>query len=79
LAEAEAARREIEKPKVQRRGERKVRLEINTVAKALRWLEGTDAATRMRWQVRAEELGVTVPKGGIARENLPKWFQQSPS
>jgi len=73
LAEAEAARREIEKPKVQRRGERKVRLEINAAAKAVRWLEGADAATRMRWQARAEELGVTVPKGGISRENLPKW------
>lgn len=73
LDEAEAARREIEKPKVQRRGERKVRLEINAVAKALRWMEGSDAATRMRWQSRAEELGVIIPKGGIARENLPKW------
>ena len=30
-------------------------------------------ATRMRWQARAEELGVTIPKDGIARENLPKW------
>jgi hypothetical protein len=39
----------------------------------VRWLEGSDAATRMRWQTRAEELGVIVPKGGIARENLPKW------
>src|SRR4051794_41175730 len=37
MAEAEAARREIEKPKVQRRGERKVRLEINAAAKAVRW------------------------------------------
>jgi hypothetical protein len=36
----------------------------------VRRLEGADAATRMR---RAEELGVTVPKGGIPRENLPKW------
>jgi hypothetical protein len=62
-----------EKPKVQRRGERKVRLEINAASKAVRWLEGSDAATRMRWQARAEELGVIVPKGGIARENLPKW------
>lgn len=54
-------------------GERKVRLEVNAVAKALRWLEGADAATRMRWQAPVEELGVTVPRGGIARENLPKW------
>jgi hypothetical protein len=70
---AEAARREIEKSDAQRRGERKVRLEINAAAKAVRWLEGADAATRMRWQARAEELAVTVPKGGIPRENLPKW------
>lgn len=73
LEEAELARREIEKPKVQRRGERKVMLEINAAAKALRWMEGADASTRMRWQARAEELGVIVPKSGIARENLPKW------
>jgi len=46
---------------------------INAASKAVRWLEGSDAATRMRWQARAEELGVIVPKGGIARENLPKW------
>jgi hypothetical protein len=26
----------------------------------------------MRWQAGAEELGVPIPKGGIARENLPK-------
>ena len=51
----------MEKPKVQRRGERKVRLEINAAARAV------------RWQTRAEELGVTVSKGGISRENLPKW------
>src|SRR4051812_38004038 len=34
LAEAEAARREIEKPKVQRRGERKVRLEIRAIGRS---------------------------------------------
>jgi hypothetical protein len=55
--------------KVQRRGERKVRLEINAAARAVRWLEGADAATRMRWQARAEELGVTVPAGGHCHIN----------
>jgi plasmid replication initiation protein len=72
-SEAEAAARELEKPKFQRRGERKLRDEDAVVAKALRWMETADYSTRVRWEHRAQDLGVMVPKGGAARENLAKW------
>lgn len=71
--EAENAVRELEKPRVQRRGERKLRDEDTSVQKALNWLHSSDYSTRLRWQKRAEELGVVVPKAAVAPENLGKW------
>jgi plasmid replication initiation protein len=75
--EAEAAVREIDKPRIQRRGERKTVEDDSEFARnterALRFLTGADVSTRLRWVKKAEELGVQVPKGGMAVENLPKW------
>jgi plasmid replication initiation protein len=70
---AEAAARELEKPRVQRRGEKAVRREDAAAGVALRWLSNAEPAVRLRWQKRAEELGVTVPKAASAPENLAKW------
>jgi len=69
--QAEEAIREMEKPKVQRRGERKVKAEEAMAARALRFLETADPSTRMRWATRAEAVGVTVPNA--SREDLAKW------
>jgi hypothetical protein len=71
--EAETAARELEKPRVQRRGEKKMQLEDQEIAAALRWLSGSEAAIRFRWQKRAEELGVILPAAASAPENLSKW------
>jgi len=71
--EAETAARELEKPKVQRRGEKKLQIEDQEIAAALRWLSGSEAAVRFRWQKRAEDLGVVIPAAACAPENLPKW------
>lgn len=69
--QAEEAIRELEKPKIQRRGERKVKAEAAMAARALRFLETADAPTRMRWADRARTVGVTVPNA--SREDLGKW------
>jgi plasmid replication initiation protein len=69
--EAELAVRELEKPKVQRWGERKVKAEEAMTGRALRFLESADISTRMRWAARAETVGVTVPN--TSREDLAKW------
>jgi hypothetical protein len=71
--EAETTVRELEKPRAQRRGEKKLRLEDQEIAAALRWLSGSEATVRFRWQRRAEELGVTLPAAAAAPENLAKW------
>lgn len=71
--EAEATARELDKPRVQRRGEKKLQLEEQETAVALRWLSGSDPRVRFRWQKRAEELGVGLPAAAAAPENLVKW------
>ena len=71
--QAETAVRELEKPRVQRRGEKKMQLEDQEIASALRWLSGSEATVRFRWQKRAEELGVILPAAASAPENLIKW------
>ena len=65
--------RELEKPRAQRRGEKKMQLEDQEIASALRWLSGSEATVRFRWQKRAEELGVILPAAASAPENLIKW------
>jgi plasmid replication initiation protein len=70
-ADAEQAARELEKPKAQRRGERKGKAEDANVSLALRYLEQADASTRIRWAKHAEALGVVVPNP--SREHLAKW------
>jgi plasmid replication initiation protein len=60
---------ELDKPKVQRRGERK----IADQEKALRWLAMSDIGTRSRWERRAADLGVTLPPAATAVENLSLW------
>jgi plasmid replication initiation protein len=69
--EAEQAILELEKPRVQRRGERKIKAEEAMTARALRFLENADPSTRMRWADRAGAVGVTVPNA--SREDLGKW------
>jgi plasmid replication initiation protein len=69
--QAEEAIRELEKPRVQRRGERKVKAEEAMTIRALRFLENADPSTRMRWATRAEAVGVTV--ANTSREDLAKW------
>jgi plasmid replication initiation protein len=71
--EARTAVREIEKPRLQRRGERKIKQADDLAARAIRWLEGSDISTRRKWCERAQELGVQVPGAGTAKENLHKW------
>jgi Initiator Replication protein len=71
LDEAQKAVRALEKPKVQLRGERKVKAEEASVARAMRFLDGADAATRMRWAKRAETVGVKVPNA--SRSDLGRW------
>ncbi len=59
--EAERTVREPEKPKVQRRGDKKVKVGETMTSRVLRFLDTADAATRMRWvpaiarTVRGEE------------------------
>ncbi|MGE3283107.1 MAG: replication initiation protein [Alphaproteobacteria bacterium] len=71
--EAEAVARELEKPRLQRRGERRMQRQDQEVAAALRWLSGSEATVRFRWQKRAEELGLMLPAAASAPENLAKW------
>jgi plasmid replication initiation protein len=71
--EAENAARELDKPRVQRRGEQKIAAQDREASRALRWLEGADIATRIRWEKRAQELGVQLPPAATAPENLAKW------
>ena len=71
--EAEKTIRELDKPKVQRFGEKAGRVENSNAAAALRWLDSADAATRLRWAKEAEHLGVALPPAASARENLAKW------
>jgi plasmid replication initiation protein len=70
---AEATVRALEKPKVQRRGEKAGKSEDAAVDAALRWLAGAEPSTRLRWQKRAEELGVALPAAATAPDNLVKW------
>jgi hypothetical protein len=70
---AEAVARDLGKPKLQRRGERRSRAGDACVGEAIRWMETSDYQTRARWQKRAEELGVVLPPAAAARENLSKW------
>lgn len=72
-AEAERAARELEKPKLQRQGEKAIKAEETAVALALRWLDGADATTRIKWAKEAERLGITLPQAASARENLARW------
>jgi plasmid replication initiation protein len=70
---AEATIRELEKPKVQRRGEKVAKAEDSAIDTALRWLAGAEPSIRLRWQKRAEELGVALPPAATAPDNLAKW------
>jgi plasmid replication initiation protein len=71
--EAEITVREFDKPRIQRRGEKKMQVEDWEAAIALRWLSGSEVSVRFRWQKRAEELGVSLPLAASAPENLVKW------
>ena len=71
--EAEQAVRELDKPRLQRRGEQKIRIEERETTLALRWLQGADVAARFKWMNRAKELGVHLPPAATAPENLVKW------
>jgi hypothetical protein len=73
LEEAEGAVRELDKTRLQRRGEQKVRAEEREAGLALRWLEGSDVAARFRWAKRAENLGLTLPPAATAPHNFAKW------
>lgn len=76
-AQAEQAARQLDKLRVQRRGERKLKAEelasTRNIRLAMAWLEGADVQTRMRWVRRAEQTGLELPKGAAARENLGRW------
>jgi plasmid replication initiation protein len=71
--EAEQTVRELDKPRLQRRGEQKIKVKEREAVLALRWLQGSDVATRFKWQKRAEELGMRLPPAAAAPENLAKW------
>lgn len=75
--EAAATVRELEKARVQRRGEKKIKIEEKEEARvvrlALSWMLGADIQTRIRWAKRAEAMNVALPKGATAPENLAKW------
>jgi hypothetical protein len=71
--EAEITVREFDKPRLQRRGEKKMQVEDHESGIALRWLSASDVSVRFRWQKRAEELGVSLPPAASAPENLVKW------
>jgi hypothetical protein len=71
--EAEAAFREIEKPRFQRRAERLSAHKQDATKAALRYLDAADFAERKLWAERAANLGVALPPSPMARENLPKW------
>lgn len=75
--EVEAAVRQLDKVRLQRRGERRLkeeeREEALNVRLALDWMQSSDVATRMRWMKRAEQAGISLPKGATALENLAKW------
>lgn len=77
-SEIAAAVRELDKVKVQRRGEKRIREEEKEESKlvrlALSWMQGADIHTRMRWVKRAEAAGVPLPKGATAPDNLAKWI-----
>jgi plasmid replication initiation protein len=69
VEDAAAAAAELDKPKVQRRGERKLAAQ----EKALRWLAMSDITTRSHWEKRAIDLGVKLPPAATAQENLHLW------
>ena len=75
--EATATVRELEKPKAQRRGERKAKSEdqaaLDASRKAMAFLTGAEPSVRLKWVRKAEDVGVAVPKAGVAVENLGKW------
>jgi Initiator Replication protein len=76
--EAAQAAKELDKPRVQRRGERKARQEDVALKVdfdlALRFLTDAEPTVRLKWQRRAEELGAALPRAAIAPENLGKWI-----
>jgi len=75
--EAAVTARELDKPRTQRRGEKRTREEDmaaqDASRKALQFLAGADASTRLKWTKRAGDLGLTLPKAASAPDNLPKW------
>lgn len=74
--EIEAARqaaKELDKPKVQRRGEKAVVTDEAATAAALRYLQDADITTRSKWAKEAEALGISMPEAPAAKPNLAHW------
>jgi plasmid replication initiation protein len=74
--EAEEAAWQIDKPRVQRRGERlshKAPIKSKVAELAIQFLDGADAVTRRQWAERARELGVRLPAAAGSRETLSAW------
>lgn len=70
--EASETIRVLDRPRGQRRADRKAKL--NPVAQAaLAFLSSADSSKRIAWVKRAEALGVKMPPAAAARENLPRW------
>lgn len=65
--------KELDKPKIQRRGEKKTKALDVTAVRALTWLQGADYTTRQRWAGRAEVLGVKLPAAAAAADSLGLW------
>lgn len=70
---AEQTAAHLEKPKIQRRGEKAIKAEERAAAAAMHWLASADASTRMRWAKEAEALGVVLPPAATAVEQLGQW------
>lgn len=73
MAAAEKAARELDKPKLQRRGEKAVVTDEAFTLIALRFMEGADIITRTRWEKEAAAMGVKLPEAPTAKHNLPHW------
>ena len=72
-ADAEKAARELDKPRLQRRGEKAVVADDAAAAIAMDFMEGADLATRVRWQKEAIAMGVKMPAAATARASLAQW------
>ena len=72
VAVAEAMR-ELDKPRIQRRGERRAQARDAATVRAIGWLQDQDVSTRLRWSRRAEDIGLALPKAATAPENLIAW------